>query len=107
MCETLAKSLASKGHEIDVYSHFPLKTPIPNYKDFSLKGTLPVVVNNMSYDYFQQFQTPNMKNMLDQLGNKICELMYTEKFQELFKSLKKNQPYDLVIIEVSYSLRNC
>lgn len=102
MCETLVKALAAKGHEVDVYSHFPLSKPVPNYNDFSLKGTLPNIVNNMSYEYFQQFQTPNIKTMFDQLGNQICELMDTPMFQELFKNLKKNQPYDLVLVEVKF-----
>lgn len=100
MCETLAKGLAARGHEIDVYSHFPLKKPLPNYKDISLRGTMPGHVNNMTYEFFQQFQAPSMKTMVEVVSNSVCELMGAPQFQELFKSLKKNQPYDLVIIEV-------
>lgn len=102
MCETLAKGLAARGHEIDVYSHFPQSKPLPNYNDYSLKGTIPGHVNNMSYEHLQVFQTPNMKSMVEMIANRICELLNTPKFQELFERLRKNQPYDVVIIEVPY-----
>ena len=102
MCERLTKVLAEKGHQVDVYSHFPLKKPIPNYNDFSLEGTIPAIVNNMTYDYFQQFQDINLKVMMEQVANPVCELMNVPVFQQLLEKLKKEQPYDLVIIEVSY-----
>ncbi|XP_001603733.2 UDP-glucuronosyltransferase 2C1 [Nasonia vitripennis] len=105
MCERLVKHLAQQGHQLDVYSHFPFKKPIPNHKDFSLNGTLPAVVNNMTYDFFKQFQSVDMAAMMSNVGNPVCELLSTPVFQDLFKSLEKNQPYDLVIIEVFVS--NC
>lgn len=30
--QSLLKALVSRGHEVDVVSHFPLKTPIPRYE---------------------------------------------------------------------------
>lgn len=104
MCEALSKALAEKGHQVDVYGHFPLKKSIPNYKDFSLEGTLPAVMNNVSYEVIKQFQTPNMQLMINNMSDTQCNLMNRPLFQDLFKSLKKNQPYDLIIVEVKYSI---
>ncbi|XP_023247051.1 UDP-glucuronosyltransferase 2A3-like [Copidosoma floridanum] len=105
MCESLMKGLAAKGHQVDVYSHFPQKKPVPRYTDYSLDGTLPAVVNNITYDYIQRFDSPNIKFMMEELANKVCELMSTSEFQKLFQRLEKNQPYDVVIMEVFVS--NC
>ncbi|XP_058810722.1 UDP-glycosyltransferase UGT5-like [Phymastichus coffea] len=105
MCERLMKGLAEKGHQIDVYSHFPQKKPVPNYNDFSLDGTLPKIVNNMSYDVFKQFQTVNMEIMMKEIANPVCDLLDIPIFQKLIQDLKTNQPYDVVIIEVFIS--NC
>ena len=102
MCERLTKVLAEKGHQVDVYSHFPLKKPIPNYNDFSLAGTMPAMVNNMTYDHSKLFQDIHLKIMMELIGNPVCELMNVPVFQQLLEKLKKEQPYDLVIIEVSY-----
>ncbi|GLH07820.1 UDP-glucuronosyltransferase, partial [Gryllus bimaculatus] len=48
MFETLMKALAAKGHQVDVLSHFPQKTPLPNYRDLSVKGALPDPHNTVS-----------------------------------------------------------
>ena len=45
---TIMKELAAKGHQVDVYSHYPMKKPIPNYTDFSLAGTMPTLTNNLT-----------------------------------------------------------
>ena len=92
--ESLMKGLAEKGHEVDVYSHFPLKKPVPNHRDFSLAGTLPALVNNRSYN---EFGTVNFKQIHKMAGESICDLMKHSVFQELFKTTKK---YDVVIVEV-------
>lgn len=102
MCEALAKALAEKGHQIDVYGHFPLKKPFSNYKDFSLEGTLPGAVNNVSYEVVKQFQRPNIQLMIQNMTSSMCNLMGLPLFRDLFERSKKNQFYDLVIIEVSY-----
>ena len=41
------KELAAKGHQADVYGHFPLKTPIPNYTDSSLIETVLNLISNI------------------------------------------------------------
>ena len=95
--ESLMKGLAKKGHEVDVYSHFPLKNPIPNYNDFSLAGTLPQILNNMTYEYIQRFRELNIKEIHKLSAESVCELMNLPLFQDLLKTSTK---YDAVIVEV-------
>lgn len=101
MCERLAKGLAEKGHQIDVYSHFPLKKPIKNYKDFSLAGSLPQILNNMSYEFIMAFQSVNMQGMQENVGRPVCDLLKLPVFQQLIKNPPRDPPYDVVIVEVN------
>ncbi|XP_011496133.1 PREDICTED: UDP-glucuronosyltransferase-like [Ceratosolen solmsi marchali] len=105
MFERLAKGLAEKGHQIDVYSHFPLKKSIPNYKDFSLDGSLRIIQNNMTYNDMLQYQSLNVPNMMNAVGTNICELMSHPVFQNLLKNPPRNPPYDIIIVEAF--LFNC
>jgi len=57
MQEALMKDLARRGHQVDVVTHFPLEKPIPNYKNISLKGSLPQVMNNLTAQEIQTFGT--------------------------------------------------
>ena len=95
--ERLMKSLARKGHEVDVYSHYPLKKPIPNYNDFSLEGTLPTILNNLHYTNATEF----IQKHLIETVELQCDVMKHSVFQELFKTKNK---YDVVIIEVNNNL---
>lgn len=95
---TIMKELASRGHQVDVYSHFPLKKPPPNFTDFSLKGSMPSTLNNFTYDDVLTFHgTVNVEEVMVWSGNPLCELLS----QPVFQNLLKNPPkYDLVIVEV-------
>ena len=102
VCERLAKGLAASGHQVDVYSHFPAKKTVPNYKDFSLKGSMPDAVNNLTYDEATHFQMSNIGALLKTVGHPLCELMDLPVFQELLKKTKNGHSYDLVLIEVRF-----
>ncbi|CAB0035861.1 unnamed protein product [Trichogramma brassicae] len=98
MSEALMKGLSAKGHQVDVYGHFPLKKPIPNYTDYSLAGTLPAFANNMTYEFMESFSKRiSMKQMLEIVGEPICDLLNLPIFQKLLKDPPK---YDLVIVEI-------
>lgn len=105
MFESLTRALAAKGHQIDVYSQFPLKKPVPNYKDYSLEGSLPIFQNNMSYSQAISFQFLNIKAVLDAVGHPMCEILNHALFQNLIKNPPRDPPYDLVIVEAFLS--NC
>ena len=101
ICEQLMKILAQKGHQVDVISHFPLKKPFPNYTDFSLYGSLPNIINNVSYSDFQTFSSSYLENLINLTGNKICELFKYPAINNIIKNPPKDPPYDLVIVEVT------
>ncbi|XP_066586589.1 UDP-glucosyltransferase 2-like [Prorops nasuta] len=100
MTHALAKGLAKRGHQIDVVSHFPLENPIPNYKDISIKGSIPAVVNNISANDIDQFNQINVKHFVEMAGNQICELLGLPQLQQIIKNPPTDPPYDLVITEV-------
>ena len=104
MCEELMRGLAAKGHQVDVYSHFPQKKPLPNYTDFSLKGTLPAVSNNLTFDV-ASITAPEeiIKYWLKIHGTSVCGLLKHPLFQKLFHNPPKDPPYDVVITEVNQS----
>ncbi|KYM98244.1 PREDICTED: UDP-glucuronosyltransferase 1-9-like [Cyphomyrmex costatus] len=102
MQEALMKELARRGHQVDVVSHFPMKKPILNYNDISLKGSMPQVTNNMTATQLQIFasSTPSMSAFVQMTGNSICALLNHPKIQELIKNPPQDPPYDIVILEL-------
>lgn len=99
--EQLLKGLARQGHQVDVVSHFPLQTPYPNYRDFSLEGSLPDLVNNMSYNQLEDVSGFNMKKFFSTAGDNVCELLGHPILQNIIKNPPKDHPYDLYITEVN------
>ncbi|XP_031787545.1 UDP-glucuronosyltransferase 2B15-like isoform X1 [Nasonia vitripennis] len=106
MAGNLMRGLAERGHQVDVYSHFPLKQPIPNYKDYSLAGTLPDLMNNLTYQVLtQELGTPMaLNNWLKISGLPVCKLMDLPVFRRLFEEPPNDPSYDLIVSEVSLSL---
>ncbi|XP_058790297.1 UDP-glucosyltransferase 2-like [Phymastichus coffea] len=101
-CEQLMRGLAAKGYQVDVYSHFPLTTPVPNYRDFSLQGTLPPISNNVTYEVATASDLFSLKNNWFESRQKaICELLGHPHFQKLLHNPPRDPPYDLVITELS------
>ncbi|XP_026461122.1 UDP-glucuronosyltransferase 1-9-like [Ctenocephalides felis] len=96
--KALLEALANRGHEVTVVGHFPRKTPLPNYKDISLAGTLPDFVNNVSYSFVTQMGFMGGALVIwTMAGAELCKnLLHTPQFQELAKS---NEKYDLIITE--------
>lgn len=103
ICERLMRGLAERGHQVDVYSHFPQKKPRPNYTDYSLQGTVPSLTNNMSYDFMHTFaETVSIPALLKLGGEPLCDLLNLPMFQKLIREPPNNPPYDIVIVEVRY-----
>ena len=99
MAERLMTSLAERGHQVDVVTHFPLKKLPLNYNQISLDGTLPTVVNNMNATNVTAFGNIDIAMLMEMAGTRICELMSHKQLQDL---LKKPKEYDLIIMEVFY-----
>lgn len=99
MQEELMKGLAKRGHQVDVFTHFSLKKPIPNYTDISLDGSMPRIINNITYDDVKGFSNTNMLTLAS-IGMTVCELLDHPKLRQLIENPPQDPPYDLVIIEV-------
>nr|QIK00367.1 UDP-glycosyltransferase [Xylotrechus quadripes] len=96
----LMKTLAQKGHNVTVISHFPLSQTIPNYKDIDLGGRSMAFVDSVNL----QEEDPNSKLnkvnnvwMLSYSGNLSCEVGLSSQNLQTF--LKTEQNFDLMIIE--------
>lgn len=102
MFEVLCKELAKRGHQVDVISHFPLKTSLANYTDVvDLNGTLKTVVNGFTMDYGKYIQRSLTYFVATTFGNHLCDLMKHEKMQKFIKNPPNDPPYDLIIVEVN------
>jgi len=94
------KELARRGHQVDVVTHFPLEKPIPNYKDISIKGSLPQVMNNVTATDIKDISVPSVSKLVEVGGDNVCNLLSHPKIQELIKNPPQDPPYDIVIQEV-------
>lgn len=102
MFEQLMKSLARRGHQVDVVSTFPLKSPYPNYTDIVINPVLPAFVNNMSFTSFTNMANQNFIGYVSRDGNSMCkEVLELPQMQKIIKNPPTNPPYSLVIVEVS------
>lgn len=93
----LMKGLAERGHQVDVVTHFPLKKPIPNYKDFPLTAEFSAV-NNLTFEAIKQFDKLSMKHFIDMTGIQPCNLLSSDTLQKILKTPKNT--YDVIIVEV-------
>jgi len=98
MSEVLMKGLASRGHEVVVISHFPQKTPIPNYTDISLVGSMPNVVSTVALDDIATGLVYTTLKFIFGLGVTGCEK--TLSHPPVLKLINSNEKFDLVITEL-------
>lgn len=98
--EALCKGLASKGHQIDMISHFPTKKPIPNYTDIiDLSGTRKAIVSSFTIDFAKILDRSLVYYLTTDFGSSYCHLMGNEKMQKFIKNPPNDPPYDLIITE--------
>ncbi|KAJ4448919.1 hypothetical protein ANN_00311 [Periplaneta americana] len=93
MFHTLFKGLAARGHQVDVYGHYPLEKPVPNYTDVVMPA--PAVLQNVSIEQLRgtgifQMLTYYNKNMLE-----TCRAALNN--QNIMNLMKSNKTYDVVI----------
>ncbi|CAG2053468.1 unnamed protein product [Timema podura] len=97
MFERLMKSLAERGHEVHVLSHFPQKKPLPNYFDFDVSGSVPNVLDNLTIETVRKRNTIGALNFIWTVTRARCEAV--KKHPNAQKLLNANQKYDLLIME--------
>lgn len=100
MFESLCKGLAMKGHQIDMISHFPMKSKIANYTDIvDLSGTRKTIVNSVSVESAKKIHGSLLYYMTSEFGYSLCELMGSERMQNFIKNPPNDPPYDLILTE--------
>ena len=98
--QELMKVLAKKGHQVDVINHYPLKEPVFNYKDLSLRGSLEDSTNNVNYSTIQSFSATSFKILMEITADPVCGLFKHPVINNIIKNPPNDPPYDLVIVEV-------
>jgi glucuronosyltransferase len=98
MSEALMKGLAARGHEVVVISPFPQKTPVPNYTDISLVGTMPSFVSTVPLDDIAPGSVYSIVKLLSDIGVTGCEK--TLSHPPVLKLINSEQKFDLVITEL-------
>lgn len=98
MAEALMQGLAAKGHQVTMISHFPQKTPIPNYRDISLVGSMPEFVSQLSLDVVANGYVHTTIGLLAYLGYVNCE--NTLEFPAMKEFIAANEKFDLIVTEV-------
>jgi len=81
-----------------VISHFPQKTPIPNYTDISLVGSMPNVVSTVPLDDIATGLVYTTLKFIFVLGVTGCEK--TLSHPPVLKLINSNEKFDLVITEL-------
>ncbi|CAH1406598.1 unnamed protein product [Nezara viridula] len=99
--EPFFEELARRGHSLDVVSYVPRKTPIPNYRDISLKALLNESSSTVGFLDFQMFEGWLSANMATNL---IGLWKLAEEYNEVHKIPEvvalANGTYDLVLVEM-------
>lgn len=89
-------SLASKGHQVDVVSHYQLKRPVPNYTNI-------IHITNVEPPQFADYEyltTPEKFDILRPMVEEFCSILEHPVLQKLLRSEKIKPSYDAVIVHV-------
>lgn len=97
--EPLFRELASRGHQLTVYSTFPQKQPLANYTDIDLSAQIPQLTNNWSIDLvLNEFSSPiNSMHFIHRVHTGTCQVLKDPLFKTLMTAKGK---YDLLITEI-------
>ncbi|XP_047365690.1 UDP-glucosyltransferase 2-like isoform X1 [Vespa velutina] len=101
MFETLMKSLANKGHQIDAITSFHLKKPFVNITELVVITPQMKLVNNISYEQMKTLLTGLPVQAIANIGGiEVCEHLGRPEIQKLIRNPPKNPPYDVILIEI-------
>ncbi|PSN55491.1 UDP-glucuronosyltransferase 1-3 [Blattella germanica] len=98
MTKAIMTGLASRGHQVVVMSHFPLKYPHHNYTDISLVGSDKIAVEETPLLNVGTGDVMFSFKMLAELGIDMCEK--TLSFPPVQNLIKSKERFDLLIIEL-------
>lgn len=103
--QSLMKSLAKKGHQVDIISYYETNNPPDNYRDIINLSKLPNSSYFFSTSEFNSIQEAVDENrsiekiLRDTYGFWTCKIMSHETIQNFIKNLSQSTPYDAVITE--------
>lgn len=100
MTDGLARGLAARGHQIDIYSHYPPKKSIANYHHHSLAGTIPSFTNNLNFSDVTTLNVGSPRQIFKLVADPLCDLMGLPVFEQLLNKPPRDPAYDLVILQV-------
>lgn len=98
MGEALMKGLAARGHQVFVVNHFPQESPVPNYTDISLVGSMRNAVEDTPLENVGNADVMMSVNMLASLAVEICEKILS--FPSVQKLIRSEENFDLIITEL-------
>ncbi|KAJ3658299.1 hypothetical protein Zmor_010047 [Zophobas morio] len=93
----LVEALAKKGHDVTVMGHYPLKTPIPNYRDVVLHEEIPTIPGNLGDFTGSWLQRWFTLLMLDKLAEASCTQAFASSVVKDF--LKTDERFDVIITQ--------
>ena len=95
--DVLFNGLVSRGHHVVIVGHFPRKTPLENYKDISINGSMPGLANKVYFELDSARMTfPPMRMFRD--TTEKCELVF--KHSSVQEFLKYQDKFDVIITEI-------
>lgn len=97
MFEVLLEELHSKGHNLTVVSHFPLKESKENYTDINLAGATKSLNSNMSLSTLKNFGLVDNLNLLNEQIDDYEPIFKVPAIRTLIQS---NFSFDLIITEI-------
>ncbi|XP_049964203.1 UDP-glucosyltransferase 2-like [Schistocerca serialis cubense] len=98
MFERLFKALAARGHNVTVVSHFPQKTPVANYTDISILGSIPFFADEVTMDLVGEYQSLSLAVLNWQENSNFCSRVLSLPQLRALRDTPAH--YDLVIAEI-------
>ncbi|XP_046662641.1 UDP-glucosyltransferase 2-like [Homalodisca vitripennis] len=97
--EPLFQKLAAVGHNVTVFSSFPQKTPLPNYKDIDFSDRMKPIVDTFTFDMIKTtLPSPWVATFFfNSSHGSSCKLLDEPEYKDL---LRAKDNYDIIITEV-------
>ncbi|XP_065158663.1 LOW QUALITY PROTEIN: UDP-glycosyltransferase UGT5-like [Atheta coriaria] len=96
--EKLLVALSSRGHTVDVITHFPSGETIKNFNELSVAGSMPTLENNISIADHDWKTIVHYALEFANMGNDACTSVLKHPLIQELKTPSKQ--YDLVITEM-------
>lgn len=97
--EPLFKELAVRNHNVTVISHFPQRTPIPNFRDVNVANDSAFTSSQPRYsrDKTSRFLVWILMPLILDFSMKSCDSVLTH--QNLRNFLNENNKFDVILYE--------